>query len=135
MTLAEYRQKYRLYLSDPYLREVRRLFPWVVLWDDHELRNNYAGTVMSVQDPQRQRDAYTAFLEYTPVQAEISTTAGATFQVQLYRQFSFGRLLDLFALDERQYRDGPACTRKFVAFSCPELDDPTRTMLGVAQES
>jgi alkaline phosphatase D len=133
MTLAEYRQKYQLYLSDPYLREVRRRFPWVVLWDDHEVRNNYAGTVMSVEDPQRLRDAYTAFLEYMPLQAEISGTSRATFQDQLYRQFSFGRLLDIFALDERQYRDGPACTREFVVFGCPELDDPTRTMLGVAQ--
>jgi len=43
-------------------REVRRRFPWVVVWDDHELGNNYAGSVIAEQDPHRQRDAYPAFL-------------------------------------------------------------------------
>jgi phosphodiesterase/alkaline phosphatase D-like protein len=46
-SLAAYRQKYQLYLSGPNLREVRRRFPWVVLGDDHELFDDYAGTVIS----------------------------------------------------------------------------------------
>jgi alkaline phosphatase D len=50
--LGTYRQKYQLYLSDPYLREVRRRFPWIVLWDDHELVNNYAGPQVAQQSPQ-----------------------------------------------------------------------------------
>ena len=133
--LATYRQKYQLYLSDPYLREVRRRFPWVVLWDDHELYNNYAGPQVSQQDPQRQRDAYTAFLEYMPVQPTEPLSADTPPRVQLYRQLAFGDLLEVFALDERQYRDGAVCRRDMLSPGCPELEEPTRTMLGAEQRS
>jgi len=107
----------------------------VVLWDDHELFDNYAGTVVSEQDQQRQRDAYTAFLEYTPVQPIEPLSPSGVPRVRLYRQFSFGDLLDIFALDERQYRDGVVCERVFLSPACPELEDPARTMLGEAQKS
>lgn len=131
--LATYRQKYQLYLSDPHLREVRRRFPWVVLWDDHELYDNYAGPQVSQQDPQRQRDAYTAFLEYMPVRPVEPLSVDNPPRVQLYRQLAFGDLLEVFALDERQYRDGAVCRREKVSAGCPELEEPTRTMLGEAQ--
>jgi alkaline phosphatase D len=132
-TLAAYRQKYQLYLSDPYYREVRRRFPWVVIWDDHELFNNYAGAVVASQDPQRQREAYTAFLEYTPIQPVMPLNPDGPPSVQIYRQFSFGTLLEIFALDARQYRDGTVCERDLLVKGCPELDNPNRTMLGLPQ--
>jgi alkaline phosphatase D len=131
--LRTYRQKYQLYLSDPHLREVRRRFPWIMLWDDHELSNNYAGPQVALQSPQRQRDAYTAFLEYMPVQPIEPLSPDDPVHVQLYRQFSFGDLLEVFALDERQYRDGLVCERDLLTAGCPELEDPKRTMLGQAQ--
>jgi alkaline phosphatase D len=133
-SLTAYRQKYQLYLSDPNLREVRRRFPWVVLWDDHELFNNYAGTFVSEEDLQRQRDAYAAFLEYMPVQPITPLSASGTPSVHLYRQLSFGNLLDVWVLDERQYRDGVVCERDFLIATCPEINDPGRTMLGEAQK-
>lgn len=132
--LSEYRQKYQLYLSDVNLREVRRLFPWVFLWDDHELFNNYAGTETSVEVPQRQRDAYRVFLEYMPVLPVVPLSATDPPTVQLYRQFAFGNLLEVFVLDERQYRDGVVCRRDFATLACPQLDDPERTMLGQEQK-
>jgi alkaline phosphatase D len=133
--LATYRQKYQLYLSDPYLRQVRRRFPWIVLWDDHELLNNYAGPQIAQQDPQRQRHAYTAFLEYMPVQPIEPLSLDNPPRVRLYRQLAFGDLLEIFALDERQYRDGVVCQRDFLIAGCPELEEPTRTMLGERQKS
>jgi alkaline phosphatase D len=133
--LTTYRQKYQLYLSDPYLREVRRRFPWVVLWDDHELYSNYAGPVVSRQNPQRQRDAYSAFLEYMPVQPIEPLSADDPPRVRLYRQLAFGALLEVFVLDERQYRDGVVCERDFLIAGCPDLEAPTRTMLGEVQKS
>jgi alkaline phosphatase D len=133
--LTTYRQKYQLYLSDPYLREVRRRFPWVVLWDDHELFNNYTGQQVAQEDPQRQRDAYTAFLEYMPVQPIEPLSPDNPPRVQLYRQLAFGDLLEVFALDERQYRDAAVCARDMLSPGCPELEEPTRTMLGEGQRS
>jgi alkaline phosphatase D len=132
--LTTYRQKYRLYLSDPHLREVRRRFPWIVLWDDHELFDNYAGPQVSEYDPQRQRDAYRAFLEYMPVQPIEPLSPDDLLHVQLYRQLAFGDLLEVFALDERQYRDGIVCDGNLLMPGCPELEDPTRTLLGETQK-
>ena len=39
-TLAEYRNRYALYRTDPDLQAAHAAFPWIVTWDDHELDNN-----------------------------------------------------------------------------------------------
>jgi alkaline phosphatase D len=43
-TLPEYRQKYQLYKSDPDLRAMHAAHPFVGIWDDHEVEDNYAGS-------------------------------------------------------------------------------------------
>jgi alkaline phosphatase D len=43
MTVDDYRNRYAQYRSDPALRAVHALFPFLVVWDDHEVDNNYAG--------------------------------------------------------------------------------------------
>ena len=40
---TDYREKYSLYRSDESLRKVQARFPTVMLWDDHEVQDNYAG--------------------------------------------------------------------------------------------
>ena len=39
--LDDYRWLYKKYLSDPDLQEARALYPFVQIWDDHELLNDY----------------------------------------------------------------------------------------------
>ncbi|UFP94298.1 alkaline phosphatase D family protein [Gloeobacter morelensis] len=136
-TLEEYRAKYKLYLSDPDFREVRRLFCWIHLWDDHEVFNNYAGRdLVSEEQKARQLAGYTAFLEYLPVEPVTPlTVVDDKAVVRLYRKLSFGALADLFVLDLRQFRDGVVCASDFLSPGCPELEDPSRTMLGYQQRS
>ncbi len=136
ISLAEYRQKYQLYLSDPDFREVRRLFPWIYLWDDHEVFNNYAGPELSAEERARQTAGYTAFLEYMPVApvTPLVTVDGVT-SVRLFRKLSFGSLIELYVLDERQYRDGVVCEQDFATLACRELDSRKRTMLGNEQKN
>ncbi len=133
-TLAEYRQKYQLYLTDSYWREVRRLFPWITLWDDHEFKNNYAGADLPPEEYPRQRAGYTAFLEYNPVLPVKPLTTTDPAQVQLYRSFVFGNLMEVFVLDERQYRNSPPCEKTSLTPGCKNLNSPTRTMLGSTQK-
>jgi alkaline phosphatase D len=40
VTLAEYRQRHAQYKRDPDLQEVHRQYPFVAIWDDHEVANN-----------------------------------------------------------------------------------------------
>ena len=72
-TLAEYRAKYALYHTDPDLLEVRRNFPLVAIWDDHEVEDNYAGDIPGgaaenrrIPFAQRRTNGYRAFFEHMP---------------------------------------------------------------------
>ena len=48
-TLVDYRNRYARYKSDPQLQAAHATCPWFVIWDDHEVENNYAG--LTPQDP------------------------------------------------------------------------------------
>jgi hypothetical protein len=43
LTVDDYRNRYAQYRSDPALRAVHAAFPFLMVWDDHEVDNNYAG--------------------------------------------------------------------------------------------
>jgi alkaline phosphatase D len=127
--LNTYRSKYKLAHSDPYLKEALRNIPIYVIWDDHEVVNDYAGKAMKYYNPKRIYDAYKAFFEYIPIRDNDS--------FRIYRSFKVGDLVEIFLIDGRQYRDEMACRPTFnpkddcykVAFS------EGRTMLGKEQKN
>lgn len=132
MTLDDYRNRYALYKSDALLQRAHALFPWVVTWDDHEVVNNYAG----VNGPpaggfaQRRVQAYQAFFEHQPLRPSV-LRQGLT--VDLYRDLSFGRLIEMQVLDTRQFRTLQPCgdgTKE----PCPAVFDPQATILGRPQK-
>ena len=95
--LRSYRTKYRVYRSDESLRELHRLHPMVHIWDDHELANNYTDNHPAPSAAQRAA-AYRVAFEWLP---------RMVFPAERYRIFKsmpLGRYVDLFLLDERQYR-------------------------------
>jgi alkaline phosphatase D len=62
--------------------------------------------------------------------------------LRLYERYAFGNLLQVYMLDNRQYRSPQVCPRPGVGGSavvqpvnCADLRDPTRTLLGAAQEA
>jgi alkaline phosphatase D len=130
VTVDEYRQRYQVYRSDKNLQKVHAQFPLISCWDDHEVQNDYSGgdpsggTVSGdPYTPQRRDDAYRVFFEQMPT-FPIGTS-------RLYHKAAFGRTLDLFVLDERQYRASNPCN-DVAGPPCADLDQP-RTMLGAAQ--
>ena len=44
-SIDDYRIRFAVYKSDPYLQAVHAAFPWIVTWDDHETENDYAGFI------------------------------------------------------------------------------------------
>ena len=61
--------------------------------------------------------------------------------LRLYDRYPFGNLLQIYVLDDRQYRSMQVCQRPGMGGSavvpaahCPDLRDPARTLLGAAQE-
>ncbi|OLE18349.1 MAG: hypothetical protein AUI36_35965 [Cyanobacteria bacterium 13_1_40CM_2_61_4] len=137
-SLADYRDRYAQYKTDPDLQTAHAAFPWIVTWDDHEVENNYAGGI-DKEDPRnkaalaRRAAGYQAFYEHMPVRA--SRPQGP--DLKLYRSVSYGELATFFVLDTRQYRSPEValCREQDQAPSgyCPASIDPTRTMLGADQ--
>ena len=139
MDLPGYRDRYALYKSDPDLQAAHRACPWFVIWDDHEVENNYAG--VTPQNPAdapgfaaRRQAAYQAWWEHQPVRLD---PPGPTGEYRIYRAVTWGDLVGMALLDTRQYRTDQACGD--VTFSldppCAEVDDDARTLTGAEQES
>lgn len=141
-TLAEYRNRYALYRTDPDLQAAHAWCPWAVTWDDHEVDNDYAADQSEERVPadiflRRRAAAYQAYYEHMPLRGAARRPGG---ELRLYRQIAFGRLANFFVLDTRQYRSNQACGEGKhgggnAITDCKERLDPTRTMLGAAQEA
>ena len=152
-TLDEYRRRHALYKGDAHLQAMHATAPWWVTWDDHEVQNDYAGTTPGDGGPpgwqiidfaQRRASAYQAYYEHMPVRAPefaASLLTGQTGHLQMHGQIHLGNLASLSLLDTRQYRDVQVCTKEGKGGSgmvdpdqCAAWDDPTRSLLGSAQE-
>ncbi|WP_036218338.1 alkaline phosphatase D family protein [Calidithermus chliarophilus] len=152
VNLADYRAIYRAYRSDPFLQMALAAHPWVFLWDDHEMANDYywdaAQDAPGAPDhpyrgqPERLKrlklEAQQAWLEYVPARITPDLTAAHPHaQMTQYRSFRFGGLLELFATDTRSYRSPHPCGEggngQRTLASCAALEAPDRSMLGEAQ--
>jgi alkaline phosphatase D len=136
-SLADYRIRHAQYKSDPSLQAAHAAFPWIVTFDDHEVKNNWAGGNESA-DPQNESTfqdlkarAFKAYYEHMPLR--MSAKPGADIQTQLYRRFIYGKLAQFNVLDTRQFRTDFACGTSHSA-NCAERHDPARTILGEQQE-
>jgi alkaline phosphatase D len=110
-TLAEYRARHRDQRGAEALRRFLDSVPIYAIWDDHEVRNNFAGPFDS-QMPAGRR----ALREYWPISVSPDDPH------RLFRTVRAGADLELFILDTRQYRSRNA-----------DQDGPAKTMLGERQ--
>ncbi|MPZ65869.1 MAG: alkaline phosphatase [Pseudonocardiaceae bacterium] len=137
-TLAGYRQRHAQYKTDPDLQAAHAAAPWLVVWDDHEVDNNWADDVP--QDPElqsreeflaRRAAAFQAYYENMPLRRS-SVPRG--IDMRLYRRIGWGRLATFHMLDTRQYRDDQACGDG-KRTGCEQRLDPSRTLTGDEQEA
>ncbi|GLZ01501.1 alkaline phosphatase D family protein [Actinoplanes sp. NBRC 103695] len=132
VTLANYRQRHAQYKTDPDLQAAHAVAPWAVVFDDHEIENNWADEVPEQPDPNfpaRRAAAFQAYYENMPLRRR-SLPQG--IDMQLYRRIRWGRLATFHMLDTRQYRDDQGCGDGYK--DCPAAIDPARTITGAEQE-
>lgn len=110
-TLAEYRARHRYQRGAEAMRRFLETTPVYAIWDDHEVRNDFAGPFDSQMPAARQ-----ALREYWPIRVAPDDPH------RLYRTVRAGADLELFVLDTRQYRSRNA-----------DPDGPAKTMLGERQ--
>ncbi|MGR5121993.1 alkaline phosphatase D family protein [Vibrio harveyi] len=120
ITLDDYRKRYAQYRQDQDLQALHAALPMIAVWDDHELANdawkngaeNHQNNEGSFVD--RRAAAAAAWTEWLPVREN-------TFSNMLiYRQFSFGDLINLMMLDTRLVgRDQPL---DYFSLNAPTMD-------------
>jgi len=153
-TLNDYRGAYKVNLSYPPLRNLFKSTSTYALWDDHEVYNDYdADTV----DPARYAAGRKAFFEYMPIRDTGFLQDPSCAGNPLFRTYSWGKDVEIIALDERSCRTSeavaktacnndpaptlPAAERQSFGFppnppaGClAAINDPSRTMLGPVQK-
>lgn len=133
VTLAGYRQRYAQYRTDPDLQAAHAVAPWLVVFDDHELDNNWADEIPEEPQPgflERRATAMQAYYENMPLRQSARPRG---IDMQLYRRLDWGALATFHLLDTRQYRDDQACGDEYRS-DCLERFFPWRTLTGPEQE-
>ena len=140
-TLPEYRARYATYKSDPLLQAAHRAAPWLLIWDDHEVANDYANLQSQELDPNfatRRAAAYQAYWEHMPFPKSARPRGP---DMRIVNRLDWGTLARIHLVDDRQYRDVQACPKPGRGGSntiplaeCPALVDPKRSLLGFEQE-
>lgn len=118
-SLSNYRDLYKIYRTDAHLMRAHELFPWVLIWDDHEFSGDHHGATATYfdgkvheLDEDRKRHAEQAWLEYVPCNLglddagkQLEINEGILFpNTRIYRTLSFGSNLDLIMTDNRTFR-------------------------------
>jgi alkaline phosphatase D len=138
VSLEDYRRRHAQYKTDSDLQAAHARHPWIAIWDDHEsandswrdgAQNHTEGDAPGGPDGKgrgegawsaRRLAAIRAYYEWMPIR-ELPTG--------LFRQFRFGRLVDLVMLDTRLHgRDARVGPRDHEGAA-----DPARSLLGADQ--
>jgi alkaline phosphatase D len=129
-TLADYRNRHAQYKTDRHLQAAHAAHPWVVVWDDHEVENDYVGTNSWYRQSDfttRRAAAYQAYYEHMPLRESVlaKKSDGTTIdwnRMNLYRQISYGNLANFNVLDTRQFRSYWACANQgsLIESTCKE---------------
>jgi len=109
-TLAEFRLKHQYNRLDKPYQSVLASTATFATWDDHDVTNDFAGTNEPLMPLGRQ-----AFFEYFPMTRQSDPN-------RMYRSFPWGKNIEVFILDMRQYRSPNT-----------DPDGPNKTMLGAEQ--
>jgi alkaline phosphatase D len=122
--LAGFRAHWRYSREDPSSQRLLSSTSYVGVWDDHEVVNDFGPLGDTRSTPPYMPGVHLlplgldAFIDYTPIAMPPSAPK------RLYRALRWGRHLELFVLDTRQYRDANSTT---------DGPDRPKTMLGREQ--
>ena len=127
-TLNDYRGCHRYNYLDEHMRRFNAEVPQIVMWDDHEVLDNWYWERRKDDDARYQEKsvavlaarARQAFFEYTPL-----PLVGEDPE-RVYRSIPLGGLAEVFALDMRTYKGANSANRQIAM-------DPASAIFGPAQ--
>jgi alkaline phosphatase D len=121
LSLATFREYWKYNRADPAFTEMLAATSMYSVWDDHEISNDagpHQDTLPVAPATHLLEPALRAFLEYQPMLTPVEEPT------RLYSSVRWGKHLELFILDLRQYRD---------ANGEPDSAAKPKTMLGETQ--
>jgi alkaline phosphatase D len=136
--LRTYRLRHALYKLDPDLQAAHAAFPFAVIWDDHDVANDYSGLAPNEESQvetfvQRRAAAYQAYYEHLPIRASVARLPRS--EMRIYRRLRYGALAEFTLLDDRQYRSARPCGGGDELVRCEEALHGDYSMLGHEQEA
>lgn len=151
-SLKEMRDKYKQNRDFQALRNLFSDTSTYVIWDDHEVENDYDSQTV---DPTLYEAGRKAFMEYMPISESARVDDPDCLGNPLFRVFHWGETLDVIIIDERSCRSAevveicegdllptvPSQIRNLIDINqeippgCAEaINDPDRTILGNIQK-
>ncbi|KAI5778308.1 phosphodiesterase/alkaline phosphatase D precursor [Geopyxis carbonaria] len=143
-SLYDYRKRLATYRTDLDLLQSHQHFPWIAVWDDHEVAdntwrdgsselNNTEQSFVSdggVSVDQRKMNAVRAYFEWMPLR-QVEMDDG----LRIWRAFAIGDLIDLLMLDTRNYDRSITDLYWNTDYVSTIAGDASRTLMGARQES
>ncbi|MFM2043634.1 MAG: alkaline phosphatase [Pseudomonadota bacterium] len=135
-SLDDYRRRYAQYKMDVDLQAAHAAAPWFMVWDDHEIDNNWAAAQDEDGTPPdvfglRRAVAAQAYYENMPFRRRAFPQGPA---MRIHQQTGIGDLIAFNLCDTRQFRSDQPCNDGFKA-PCGDIDLADATLLGAAQEA
>ncbi|KAL7271554.1 hypothetical protein RUND412_005678 [Rhizina undulata] len=142
-TLYDYRTRIAQYREDQDLLDSHQHFPWISVWDDHEVADNSyrdgTADMNNTEDSfikydgvsfdQRKANAVRAYFEWMPLrQVDMDDN------LRIWRNFSLGGLLDLVMLDTRHYERSLTDLYWNTEYVKEISNDQGRSIMGPRQE-
>jgi alkaline phosphatase D len=114
-SLADYRYLYKKYRTDTRLQALHERFAFIAIWDDHEFTDDawqdaqtYDGSFNAdgsdLHQSTRRRNANQAWFEFMPADVSFDAANPSFQNIKIYRDFQFGKLMQLVMTDQRLYR-------------------------------
>ncbi|MDQ3938678.1 MAG: alkaline phosphatase D family protein, partial [Chloroflexota bacterium] len=122
-TVDDFRGNYKYNLLDEHMRRFNAEVPQIVIWDDHEVRDNWYDTRdLSTDERYRVKSAALlaargrqAFFEFNPLPLH------GPDPERIHRTVPYGDLVEVFALDLRSYRGANSENRQRVLIEAARL--------------
>ncbi|DAA75861.1 TPA_exp: Uncharacterized protein A8136_1232 [Trichophyton benhamiae CBS 112371] len=143
-TLYDYRKRHATYRTDLDLLASHQRFPWIPVWDDHEVADNTYRDGSSklnnteesfvadggISTDQRKMNAVRAYFEWMPIrQVEMDDN------LRIWRNFQLGSLVDVIMLDTRVYDRSITDLTWNKGYVSQLRGDASRSLMGSRQEN
>ena len=136
-SLDDYRRRYAQYKADADLQSAHAAHPFFVTFDDHEVRNDWAGDIDDDDNvpPEvfrlRRQSAFQAWYEHMPVRRSQWPNGS---EIQMYRRARFGDLAEFDFLDTRQFRTNQPCGDGY-RVACADVTSAKAHMISAEEEA